>query len=557
MAAPTASPPLGSTKGSTAPRASGPRGESATATPAHALGDAPLPKIGAGPAKALDPSIAKARTSDAFVARAGTPKNPVQNRLGAPTLAVPQTALKDGEVKALTRQPLATIADFVDLLGEAGGVAAIKDRADELRANPDQSWLASELGPDAAEQLDTLFDDLIGDLSSGQSASLRQTLSPERQALSSEVAAVVDRLDRAFVAPAQRLLSDPPGAAASTTGPPRAGEATITHNALMLLEASCEFIIAKSAALLQGDTGQDIEALHRELSALKDEKKALLVRLDGLLGQITGTHAKMKSAYEAAERAKNKRNNSFLGKVTGAFKSVTDIISKVKSIALTPIVIAAATVIVAALVFARITKLVGINTDFLVKGAYAATVTIATILGVHPDHTQAVLDGTKAATGAVDEDSAQRLEGSERWFNEEVATSTYYQIGVAVAAIAVAIAVAVFTGDASGVLGAVMQGIAIFNAACALVNAVDKVLDAQYAKDMARVNLELDLVRARLAEVEVMIKALLNKIEEARVKEKDAKDEIEDAQDRAGRISENVAKAAESFGQYLRAQAMM
>ena len=46
-------------------------------------------------------------------------------------------------------------------------------------------------------------------------------------------------------------------------------------------------------------------------------------------------------------------------------------------------------------------------------------------------------------------------------------------------------------------------------------------------------------------------------IEEARVKEKDTKDEIEDAQDRAGRISENVAKAAESFGQYLRAQAMM
>jgi chromosome segregation ATPase len=68
-----------------------------------------------------------------------------------------------------------------------------------------------------------------------------------------------------------------------------------------------------------------------------------------------------------------------------------------------------------------------------------------------------------------------------------------------------------------------------------------------YQRDFIKLERDLAMIRARMAEIEVEIKTIMHELSKKKTEEEEVKDDLGERQEQEGRIMQNLNKAAESL----------
>ncbi len=368
-----------------------------------------------------------------------------------------------------------------------------------------------------------------------------------------------------------------------------------------LLEASLEFYIGVCGRLIKGDVSKDIDCMTARLNELKEEKQGIIGRIIELEGSIVGTQQSMANAAKEAREAQEK---------TKAWSLAGAIIALVIVIVVAIVVTVFSCGTAGPAAAAGVAAMTGVTVG-AAAAAGAAACTIALTLGV----SLAVATGLAIACVVCViviavitfiQTLPQILEAcamvAEACGNKELAASlregaediqkaldgpfgkVLMAISIACALFTLVIGIAVAAGSAAanaasaaaqagsqvaanaiktGVEAAraawnLMQNVATFvNAAGMVLSGAARVAASAAMKDMAKAMRELEILRERLAEVELEIKQLMQQIETKKNEEQQVKESIEDRQEMESKVMENLNKAAESYKQILSAAALI
>ena len=359
------------------------------------------------------------------------------------------------------------------------------------------------------------------------------------------------------------------------------------------LEASLEYFIGLCGRLVKGDAGKDMQHLGNMLTALKDEKKTLIREIIAKEGSILGIQV---SQSEAAKAAKAAQDCAHAWSLAGSIIALVVVIiiaivvtvfscgsagpAAVAAVTGTTVAAVTAAGVTASTFAVTIAAVFGI-TSIAVASALAASVVIAAILVAIIAFVMAIpaLMETVAicVEAAGDPGTASKIREDAEKFQADLFSSgigwvlivaqlvcSLYMLVImlplgAANAANIGATIAQTSGTIAGAAvettvnatQAILNIMNLINALSMVLTGVSGIAAGVITMNAAKFNLQLDLLRARLAEVELEIKELMHRVEEKRVDEQELKDDIQERQDAEQRMMESLNKCAETYKQIL------
>ncbi|MCC6808489.1 MAG: hypothetical protein IT381_13775 [Deltaproteobacteria bacterium] len=318
----------------------------------------------------------------------------------------------------------------------------------------------------------------------------------------------------------------------------------------MIFDASPSYYILLAAELVKGDVGKDLDLMGSALTALKEEAKGIIAEILRKEGGILGIQM---SSAEAAGKAKQAADCAHM------WQSIGTVIGLIVSI-VTSVV---ATVLSFGTLAPGASMLLSAATHFPAMVAVASVASTVTMFIQTLPELVVLVGGLCRNLGLAD--AARDLDAAAEdikdwykdnpWFTDAV---MIIQIASAVFMLAYSIATLPLTGGASVAAQAKAIGviIALASAAATLASGAVQVIGAYYQKELAKMELAIEMLRAQLALVEAEIKELMHAVHEAQTAQREVIDDIEEKQDQEQRLSESFNKAADAFGDLLKAIAI-
>ncbi|MCC6811408.1 MAG: hypothetical protein IT381_28520 [Deltaproteobacteria bacterium] len=355
-----------------------------------------------------------------------------------------------------------------------------------------------------------------------------------------------------------------------------------------VLEASLEYFIAHAGRILKGDGAKDLEQMSKQLSALKEEKKGLIGALLAKEGSVLGLQL---SGKEASDKAKAAQECAQAWQLVGSIFALIVVI--VVAIVVTVFSCGTAAPAAALAVGATASATVG---AVVIAAALAISIEVATVLAALvvictivvavitfvmtiPQLIQAVamvlealgMEGAaqslKDAAAAFQKFMDESGLGTALMVISIICTIYCAVISFAVAGASVAATTAAEAAEAGfqvageALAEATAEAFAEYSTMAVVTTCVEagglllqgtaKIVASFAMRDMARMQHEVELLRAQLAEVELEIKQLVHRMDTKKTEEEEIKEDVSDHHDMEQRITENLNKAADSYAQIL------